>query len=191
MSQIISLLPIISKVNKVIHEKTTKFLNDSSIFYKYQSGFRNNHSTELFLSLLNDKILKGFDNGVYTGMILIDLQKIFDTINHKVLLDKLLSIGFSKNTISWYECYLVGRHFTVEGANWVSKFKHISCGVSQVSILGPLLILIYVKDMSQGVECNLYLYAYDSCLLFHYKNVTEIEKIVNQRLQQYMSLVCR
>ena len=86
MSQIISLLPIISKVNKVVHEKTTKFLNDSSIFYKYQSGFRNNHSTELFLSLLNDKILKGFDNGVYTGMILIDLQKIFDTINHKVLL---------------------------------------------------------------------------------------------------------
>ena len=119
-------------------------------------------------------------------MILIDLQKVFDTINHKVLLDKLLLIGFSKNTISWYECYLVGRHFTVEGANWVSKFTNISCGVSQVSISGPLLIFIYVNHMSQGVECSLYLYAYDSCQLFQYKNVTETEKILTKRLQQYM-----
>ena len=87
----ISLLPILSKViEKVVHEQTTKFLNDNNIFYKYQSGFRNNHSTDLFLSFLNDKILKGFDNGVYTGMTLTDLQKAFDTINHKILLDKLL-----------------------------------------------------------------------------------------------------
>ena len=48
-----------------------------NIFYKYQSGFRNNHSTDLFLSFLNDKILKGFGNAIYTGMILIDLQKAY------------------------------------------------------------------------------------------------------------------
>ena len=122
----IFLLPILSKViEKVVHEQTTKFLNDNNIFYKYQSGFRNNHSTDLFLSFLNDKILKGFDNGVYTGMILIDLQKAFDTINHKILLDKLLSIGFSKSTISWYESYLAECHFIVEVASWVSKFSKI------------------------------------------------------------------
>ena len=91
----ISLLPIISKViEKAVHERTTKFLNDNNIFYKYQSCFRNNHSTDLFPSFLNDKILGGFDNGVYTGTILIDLQKAFDLINHKILLDKLLPIGF-------------------------------------------------------------------------------------------------
>ena len=146
----ISLLPILSKViEKVVHEQTTKFLNDNNIFYKYQSGFRNNHSTDLFLSLLNDdKILKGFDNGVYTGLILIDLQKAFDTIIHKILLEKLPPIGFSKNIISWYESYLPERHFTVEVANRVSKFSKIPCGVSQSSILGPLQFLIYVNDMS-------------------------------------------
>ena len=96
----ISLLPILSKViKKVVNKQTAKFLNDN-IFYKYQSGFRSNHSTDLFLSFLNDKILKGFGNGIYTGMILIDLQKAFDTINHETMLDKLLPIGFSKNTIS-------------------------------------------------------------------------------------------
>ena len=93
--QPISLLPILSKViEKVVHKQTTKFLNDNNIFYKYESGFRNNHSTDLFLSFLKNKILKGFDNTVYTGMILIDLQKAFDTINYKILLDKLLPIGF-------------------------------------------------------------------------------------------------
>ena len=126
---------------KVVHKQTTKFLNDNSIFYKYQSGFRSNHSTDLFLSFLDDKILKGFDNGMHTCMILIDLQKAFDTINHEIMLDKLLPIGFSKNTINWYESYLVGLHFTVEVANRVSKFTNISCGVSQGSILGHLLSL--------------------------------------------------
>ena len=97
----VSLLRILSKViENVVQEQTTKFLNDNNIFYKYQSGFRSNHSTDLFLSFLNDKILKGFENGMYTGMILIDLQKAFDTINHKTVFDKLFPIGFSKNTIS-------------------------------------------------------------------------------------------
>ena len=184
--RLISLLQVLSKVTeKVVHEQTTKFLNNN-IFYKYQSGFRNSDSTDLFLSFLNDKILKGFDSGVYTGMILIDLQKAFDTINHKILIDRLLPIGFSKNTISCYESYLAERHFTVKVANRVSKFSKILCGISQGSILGPVLFLIYVNDMSQAVECDLYLYADDSCLLFQHKNVTEIKKIVNQRLQQYM-----
>ena len=97
----VSLLRILSKViENVVQEQTTKFLNDNNIFYKYQSGFRSNHSTDLFLPFLNDKILKGFENGMYTGMILIDLQKAFDTINHKIVFDKLFPIGFSKNTIS-------------------------------------------------------------------------------------------
>ena len=119
-------------------------------------------------------------------MILAALQKAFDTINHKILLDKLFPICFSKNTISWYESYLAERHFTVKVANRVSKFSKISCGVPQGSILGPLLFLIYVNDMSQAVECDLYLYADDSSLLFQHKNVTEIKKTVNQRLQQYV-----
>ena len=118
-------------------------------------------------------------------------EKAFYTINHKILLDKLFPIGFWKNSISWYESYLAERHFTVEVANRVSKFSKISCGVPQGSILGPLLFLIYVNDMSQAVECDLYLYADDSCLLFQHKNVTEIKKTVHQSLQQYLWLVCR
>ena len=92
-------------------------------------------------------------------MIQIDMQKAFDTINHKILLDKLLPIGFSKNTISWCESYLGKRHFTVEVASRILKFSNISCVVPQGLILGPLLVLIHGNGMSQAVECDLYLYA--------------------------------
>ena len=82
----ISLLPLISKVlERVIHDQTNAFLKGNNLLYNYQSGFRTNHSTNLCLSFLTDKILKGFDEGQLTGMILIDLQKVFDTIHDEIL----------------------------------------------------------------------------------------------------------
>ena len=128
-----SLLPLISKViEKVIHDQTSTFLN-SKKSYTYQSGFRKKRSTDFCLSYLNDKILKGFGKGVMTGMILIDLHKAFDTIDHDIL-------NFSQPASA-------------------------PCGVPQGSILGPLLLLIYVNDMSEAVKCDLFLYANDTCLV--------------------------
>ena len=63
----ISLLPLISKlIEKIIHEQTQKYLSDHNILYKYQSGFRTNHSTNTCISYLNDKILQSFDQGKIT-----------------------------------------------------------------------------------------------------------------------------
>ena len=70
----ISLLPLLFKVSeRVVLDQTEEFLSLNKILYDYQSGFRKNHSTDACLSFLNDKILKGFDDGLVTGMILIDL----------------------------------------------------------------------------------------------------------------------
>ena len=71
-----------------------------NLLYYYQSGFGKNHSTDFCLSFLNDKILKGFDQGMISGMILIDLQKAFDTIHHNILLQKWYAIGFSKHSVN-------------------------------------------------------------------------------------------
>ena len=76
----ISLVPLISKIfEKIVVDQMIDYLAQYNILYKYQSSFRTKHSTDLLLSYLNDKILKGFDNGLFTGMILIDLQKAFYT----------------------------------------------------------------------------------------------------------------
>ena len=72
------------------------YLVQYNILFKYQSGLRTKHSTDLCLSYLNEKFLKGFDNGFFTGMILIDLQKAFDAIDHNILLEKLKAAGFCK-----------------------------------------------------------------------------------------------
>ena len=128
---------------------------------------------------MNDKILKGSDNGVVTGMILIDLQKAFDTINHDILSKKLSIIGISDHTVKKFQSYLSNRKFTV---NLENSFPEVSsiCGVPQGSILGPLLFLIYVNDMPMAVKCDLFLYADDTCLVFQSKNVKDIKKQINE-----------
>ena len=112
-------------------------------------------------------------------MILIDLQKAFDTINHAVLLEKLRCIHFSESVIAWFRSYLSNRSFRVIVNNKLSNSGNLRCGVPQGSILGPLLFLLYVNDMKQAVDCTLLLYADDSCLLFRHKDVKEIERVLN------------
>ena len=101
---------------------------------------------------MNDKILKGFDDGLVTGMVLIDLQKAFDTINQDIILKKLSIMGFSGHTVKWFQSYLSNRKFTVNLENSCSKVSSISCGVPQESILDTLLFLIYVDDMPMAVK---------------------------------------
>ena len=155
--------------------RTNNFLNDNNIF-----SVNINLASELtiqqtyFYHFPITKFWKALTTEC-TGTILIDLQKAFYTINHKILLDKLLPIGLPKNAISWLQSYLTERHFTVEIANRVLKFPNISYSIPQVSILGHLLFSVYIDDMSQTVEYKLYLYADDSCLLFQHNNVTKIK----------------
>ena len=83
----ISLLPLISKIiERIIHDRTMNLVSDNNVLYKYQSGFRKFHSTDTCFSYLHDKITKCFDSGPLTGMVLIDLQKAFDTIDRNTLI---------------------------------------------------------------------------------------------------------
>ena len=159
----ISLLPIISNViERTVNDQTNKFLSENNILYNFQSGFWPNYSTNLCLTYLTDKMLKGFDEGLLTGMVVIDLQKGFFTINHDVLLQKLKAIWFSEQSIQWFRFHICERIFLIETENKLSDFWRISCGVPRGFILGQLLFLIYVNDTPQAVKSNLLLYADDS-----------------------------
>ena len=111
------------------------------------------------------------------GLILIDIQKAFDTIDHKIILKKMGCIGFSEKVISWFESYLPGRTFKVNIDKMLSDPGN--CGFPQGSILGPILFLLYVSDMPQAVKCDLFLYADDTCFTFQHENVNKIEDQLN------------
>ena len=161
-----------SKVlERIVHEQTMEFLDKLNILYKSQSGFQKNHYTDCCVSYLTDEISKGFDSGLLTGVILIDLQKAFDTIDHNILLLKMPSLGFSREVIDWYKSYLSSRKFHVNVHDKFSTSADLRCGVPQKSILGPLLFLLYINDMPQAVDCDLFLYADDTCLLFQHKDL--------------------
>ena len=96
------------------------------------------------------------------------------------MLQKLKAIRFSEQSIQWFRSHLCDRIFLVETENKLSDFEKISCGVPQGSILGPLLFLIYVNDISKAVKPYLLLYADDSCLMYQHKDIAIIEKILNE-----------
>ena len=96
----ISLLPLKSKVTeKSIPNQTQDYLQRNGLFYVHLWGFRANHYTDTCLSWLTDIILNGAESGKHIGMILIDLHKNFDTLDHTVLLDKMKCTGFSDKAI--------------------------------------------------------------------------------------------
>ena len=95
-------------------------------------------------------ILNRAKNVKHKGMTLIDLQRAFDSFKHKTLLGKMRYIGFSDKTIKWFHSYLTNRAFFVSLGTIFSEAETLNVSVPQVSILGPLLFLLYINDISQA-----------------------------------------
>ena len=115
-------------------------------------------------------------------MVLIDLQKAFDTVDYTILTTKLNAIGIDDSAGSWFKSYLTGRKQVVKINGRLSTTGNITCGVPQGSILGPLLFNIYVNDMITSVNCDLFLYADDSTLLVSGKNPAVIQNSLSIEL---------
>ena len=71
------------------------------------------------------------------------------------------------------------------------EYGRILCGIPQGSTLGPLLFLIYVNDMPEAVNSNLFLYADDSCLMFRHKEVEEIDRVLNSDFEDQINSLCK
>ena len=177
----ISLLPLLSKlIEKTIHDQVQNYCNENNFFFSFQSGFCRKHSTDTCVTYLHDKILKGFDEVLLTGMIAIDLQKAFDRIDHEILLSKMPILGFSNNIIEWFRSYLSSKTFHVSLNSYMSSSGKIICGVPQGSILGRLLFLLYINDMPQAVVTDLFLYADHTRLVFQHKNINKMNEQLNK-----------
>ena len=126
-------------------------------------------------------LLSNFINERNVGMVLLDLQKAFDTVDHSILLMKLEALGLSQDIIRWFHSYLSDRQQLADVSGTMSSYSKIACGVPQGSILGPLLFLIYVNDMAGALDEKLLLYPDDSAILVSDKDVTSIELLLQKR----------
>ena len=162
----VSILSVVSKIlERCVYNQLLEFLQENNMLYELQSGFRGKHSTDTCLIHLFDFIRNNNSKGLYTGMVLLDLQKAFDTVDHNILCQKLEVMGVD---VQWFLSYLGGRSQVVGYDGVLSDSKTVTCGVPQGSILGPLLFLCYVNDMKISIDndCKLILYADDSAILF-------------------------
>lgn len=181
----ISLLCCISKVfERLLFDHIFLFLKKNKLLNPNQSGFIPKDSTINQLLHLCHKIHQSMDTDDEIIAIFLDLSKAFDKVWHKGLLYKVHRIGISGNLLKWIQSYLEDRRQKVALNGSFSETLSLSSGVPQGSVLGPLLFLIYINDISDNLTGETFLFADDSSL-FHKinKNINRCIELVNHDLE--------
>ena len=186
----ISLLLTLSKVlEKVVYKRTIQFLDAHKIIYNSQYGFREKHSCTDAVMELTTEILKARERHQNTISVFLDLSKVFDTLEPKILLDKLEIYGMRGIVYSWFKSYLENRQLrvkcqvTTDMNTQYSNLYDVEYGAPQGSCLGPLLFLIFTNDLHLNLDyCSSILFADDTTLYKSHRNVTYLKWCAEQDL---------
>ena len=142
-----------------------------------QYGFGANHSTSHALTDVLTSLYDNINDEKYTALLLLDLKKAFDTVNHKTLLTKLEHYRIRGPTLNLFASFLTNtliQYVSLE--NHQSNLKKINYGVPQGSVLGSLLLNVYINDISTSISCTPRLFADDTCLIVDDKNINDLHK---------------
>ena len=180
----ISLLPTISKIlEKIVNFRLNNFFNKYNIIYEGQYGFRKNRSTIDAVLDLTGNIIEGFDRGMYTLALFLDMSKAFDSIKHDTLLKKLEFYGIRGTALKWITSYLSDRSLKVVFKNVLSKKVPLSYGTPQGSVLGPVLYSILANDLPKCLKfCNSVIYADDTTVFVTGNNLRFLYRKLNEDL---------
>ena len=169
---------------KEVFRQVYRYLSESSLLSKFQSGFRSRHSTVTALIQMCDEWLENMDNGRLNGVVFIDIKKAFDSIDHRILLNKMNEqFGIFGVELKWFESYLTNREQQYNVNGELSSNKIITCGVPQGSILGPLLFLLYINDLPDCLKStNPSMYADDNQIFSSSYDANELVVSLNSDL---------
>lgn len=180
---IATLSPFAKALERIIFDQLMSFLDKHSILYKYQFGFRKNHSTEQAILEITDYLKTAIDNKEITCGIFLDFSKAFDTVDHCILLSKLNAYGIRGVPLTWFKSYLTDRKQYVKIDNIESSRNKMLCGVPQGSTLGPLLFLLYINDLPNVSKKLLFrIFADDTNVFYSSTNSNDLERVINEEL---------
>jgi len=165
----VSNLPFIGKLlEKVVLSQIHNYLSQYDLYTKFQSAYRQYHSTETALLRVHNDILTSIDRKEEVILVLLDLSAALDTIDHSILLNRLETrYGIKGLALNWFKSYLEGRSQSVCVDNILSEPSELICGVPQGSVLGPVLFTLYsapLEDIIKKHNLNLMIYADDTQL---------------------------
>jgi hypothetical protein len=174
----VSILSTLSKLlERHVHLAFYDYLKGFNLLHMAQSGFRNLFSCESALLNIVNKWTTAIDNDDMNGVILLDLRKAFDLIDHDILLQKLKLYKCSELTIKWFNSYLKGRTQCTYYNGKLSEKLPIKTGVPQGSILGPLLFIMFINDLPLALDdSDTDMYADDSTVTAQGKTTIELEE---------------
>ena len=181
-----------SKVlEKIMYQRVYTFLDLHGVLYQSQYGFHNKHSCSQAINELTGKILQAKEAGLHSSSIFLDLSKAFNTLDHRVLLQKLDRYGIRSNANEWFSSYLSNRSLTARiqtkpGTITYSESFDITYGTAQGSCLGPLLFIIFCNDIQLlSLFGSLILFAGETTLTNSHKS----ESFLQYSLIQDMGLL--
>lgn len=160
------------------------YLSVNNILSSSQHGFRPGRSCETALATITHYISDALDDHTSTDLIQLDYSNAFDTLDHHLLLQKLVGVGVHGSLLRWIARFLIGRSHKVVFHGSSSEDFAISSGVPQGSVLGPTLFLVYVNDMPKTENTLLIQYADDTTILTRLNHHSS-----GPRLQDHLSLI--
>ena len=168
----ISLLPILSKMlEKLVFNKLYEHLTTYNLLTERQSGYRAGHNTQIQLLFLTNQLYSALNSNTDFTAIFLDISKYFDKIWHDGLLEKCkVQYNISGSLFSWLKSYLSERTQIVRVGNSLSSPAKIHSGCPQGSVLGPLLAIMYLNDLSDKIENPALFYADDTSLYSSYSH---------------------
>ena len=156
---------IIKIFERVLREKLVNFLERNNIINSNQHGFRKNCSCLSQLLSHTNNIFKSLEDRIDVDTVYVDFSKAFDKVDHQILLKKIKIYGITGKYHKWISNFLTGRKQIVCINNTFSYETPVISGVPQGSVLGPLLFVLYVNDMTSSVKYSvLHIFADDTKL---------------------------